>query len=111
MNRTNQYRIIFKSIRLTPNPPRGGFIVNGQWQVVFRAAGNLFRSSKLLAPMLHARGQKNASEVCVFNKVNVYLCALMGRVNTPQLTPEQRQTLDSGFKRGSSHCFRMRCHT
>ncbi|KAA6312638.1 hypothetical protein EZS27_036463, partial [termite gut metagenome] len=24
----------------------------------------------------------------------------MGRVNTPQLTPEQRQTLDSGFKTG-----------
>ncbi|KAA6315802.1 hypothetical protein EZS27_033790, partial [termite gut metagenome] len=41
----------------------------------------------------------------------MYLCALMGRVNTPQLTPEQRQTLDSGFKTGRSHCFRMRCHT
>ncbi|GHT38362.1 hypothetical protein FACS189435_4670 [Bacteroidia bacterium] len=35
----------------------------------------------------------------------------MGRVNTPQLTPEQRQALDSGFKTGKSHCFRMRCHT
>ncbi|KAA6304379.1 hypothetical protein EZS27_022730, partial [termite gut metagenome] len=30
----------------------------------------------------------------------MYLRSLMGRVNTPQLTPEQRQTLNSGFKRG-----------
>ena len=35
----------------------------------------------------------------------------MGRVNTPILLPEQRMELESGFKTGSSHCFRMRCHT
>lgn len=34
----------------------------------------------------------------------------MGRVNTPTLTPEQRIALESGFKKGSSHCLRMRCH-
>ncbi|KAA6345217.1 hypothetical protein EZS27_007193 [termite gut metagenome] len=33
----------------------------------------------------------------------------MGRVNTPRLTSGQRQALNSGFKTGSSHCFRMRC--
>lgn len=33
----------------------------------------------------------------------------MGRVNTPTLTLEQRQALESGFTKGSSHCFRMRC--
>ncbi|KAA6319015.1 hypothetical protein EZS27_031042 [termite gut metagenome] len=35
----------------------------------------------------------------------------MGRVNTPQLTPAQRHALELGFKSGSSHCYRMRCHT
>jgi len=34
----------------------------------------------------------------------------MGRVNTPELTPEQRIELEFGFKNGKSHCFRMRCH-
>ena len=35
----------------------------------------------------------------------------MGRVNTPVLTLEQRQALESGLKEGKSHCFRMRCHS
>ncbi len=35
----------------------------------------------------------------------------MGRVNTPILTPEQHRELEVGFKRGSSHCFRMRCQS
>ena len=34
----------------------------------------------------------------------------MGRVKTPTLTPEQHIELESGFKNGVSHCFRMRCH-
>lgn len=34
----------------------------------------------------------------------------MGRVNRPILTPEQRKELEQGFREGSSHCFRMRCH-
>jgi len=35
----------------------------------------------------------------------------MGRVNTPILTHEQRQALESGLKQGKSHCFRMRCQS
>jgi transposase len=35
----------------------------------------------------------------------------MGRVNTPILTREQRQALESGLKQGKSHCFRMRCQS
>ena len=35
----------------------------------------------------------------------------MGRVNTPILTCEQRQALESGLKQGQSHCFRMRCQS
>jgi transposase len=35
----------------------------------------------------------------------------MGRVNTPILTWEQRQALESGLKQGKSHCFRMRCQS
>jgi transposase len=35
----------------------------------------------------------------------------MGRVNTPILTQEQRQALESGLKQGKSHCFRMRCQS
>jgi transposase len=35
----------------------------------------------------------------------------MGRVNTPILTCEQRQALESGLKQGKSHCFRMRCQS
>jgi transposase len=33
----------------------------------------------------------------------------MGRVNTPSLTLEQRRELESGFRDGLRHCFRMRC--
>jgi len=33
----------------------------------------------------------------------------MGRVNTPMLTSPQRRELESGFRDGKSHCFRMRC--
>ena len=33
----------------------------------------------------------------------------MGRVNTPLLTPPQRRELETGFRDGKSHCFRMRC--
>jgi hypothetical protein len=47
----------------------------------------------------------------VGNSENVYLCPIMGQVNTPQLTPEQRHALDTGFKTGSSHCYRVRCHS
>ena len=36
---------------------------------------------------------------------------IMGRVNTPILTGEQRQALESGLKQGKSHCFRMRCQS
>lgn len=35
----------------------------------------------------------------------------MGRVNTPILTRDQRQALESGLKQGTSHCFRMRCQS
>jgi transposase len=35
----------------------------------------------------------------------------MGRVNTPILTPSQRQALESGLRQGKSHCFRMRCQS
>ena len=35
----------------------------------------------------------------------------MGRVNTPTLTPTQRKELEEGLRQGSSHCFRMRCHS
>ena len=35
----------------------------------------------------------------------------MGRVNTPILTHEQCQALESGLKQGKSHCFRMRCQS
>ena len=35
----------------------------------------------------------------------------MGRVNTPILTHEHRQALESGLKQGKSHCFRMRCQS
>jgi transposase len=35
----------------------------------------------------------------------------MGRVNTPILTVSQRKELEEGFKRGYSHCFRMRCQS
>ena len=35
----------------------------------------------------------------------------MRRVNTPVLTPSQRQALESGLKQGTSHCFRMRCQS
>jgi transposase len=35
----------------------------------------------------------------------------MGRVNTPLLTDAQRKELEHGFKRGLSHCFRMRCQS
>lgn len=33
----------------------------------------------------------------------------MGRVNTPLLTPEQRQELEKGQKNSNSHTFRIRC--
>jgi len=33
----------------------------------------------------------------------------MGRVNTPVLSSEQRDELESQLRHGSSHCFRMRC--
>jgi len=33
----------------------------------------------------------------------------MGGVNTPLLTPPQRRELETGFRDGKSHCFRMRC--
>ena len=35
----------------------------------------------------------------------------MGRVNTPILTFEHRQALESGLRQGKSHCFRMRCQS
>jgi transposase len=35
----------------------------------------------------------------------------MGRVNTPVLRQEQRQSLEQGLKQGKSHCFRMRCQS
>jgi transposase len=35
----------------------------------------------------------------------------MGRVNTPTLTLEQRQRLESGLRQGKSHCYRMRCQS
>src|SRR5215510_5311121 len=35
----------------------------------------------------------------------------MGRINSPSLTPEQRKELETGFREGKSHCFRMRCQS
>ena len=35
----------------------------------------------------------------------------MGRVNIPLLTSSQRNELESGFRQGLSHCFRMRCQS
>jgi len=35
----------------------------------------------------------------------------MGRVNTPKLTQEQRESLELGLKQGKSHCYRMRCQS
>jgi transposase len=35
----------------------------------------------------------------------------MGRVNAPNLAPEQRHELEKGLKQGKSHCFRMRCQS
>jgi hypothetical protein len=35
----------------------------------------------------------------------------MGRVNTPALTTGQRIELELGFREGSCHSFRMRCHS
>ena len=34
----------------------------------------------------------------------------MSRVNTPQLTDSTRLSIEQGFKKGVSHCFRNRCH-
>lgn len=34
----------------------------------------------------------------------------MGRVNTPKLSIEQHLSLEKGYKTGSSHAFRSRCH-
>lgn len=34
----------------------------------------------------------------------------MGRVNTPELSLQDRVLLENGFKAGLSHCFRNRCH-
>jgi len=34
----------------------------------------------------------------------------MGRVNKPILLDSERIALESGFKTGSNHCFRNRCH-
>jgi transposase len=34
----------------------------------------------------------------------------MSRVNTPQLSNRDRLLLESGLKKGASHCFRSRCH-
>lgn len=34
----------------------------------------------------------------------------MGRVNTPQLSTQERLVLEQGFREGDSHCFRTRCH-
>lgn len=35
----------------------------------------------------------------------------MGRVNRPILSALERKELEMGFKRGFSHCFRMRCQS
>lgn len=34
----------------------------------------------------------------------------MGRVNTPQLSTQERLSLEFGLQQGESHCFRTRCH-
>jgi transposase len=34
----------------------------------------------------------------------------MGRVNTPQLLPQDRASLEHGLRTGTSHCFRTRYH-
>ena len=47
----------------------------------------------------------------IYHKLFCIFVAIMGRVNTPTLTSEQRQELEQGFKSGHSHCFRMRCHS
>jgi transposase len=33
----------------------------------------------------------------------------MGRVNTPPLSADSRKALESGFRSGERHCFRLRC--
>jgi putative transposase len=33
----------------------------------------------------------------------------MKQIKTIELTPDQIKELEKGFKRGSSHCFRIRC--
>lgn len=34
----------------------------------------------------------------------------MGKIRTIELTPKQRQELEHGYKNGSRHAFRKRCH-
>ena len=38
-----------------------------------------------------------------------FIFAVMGRVNTPQLSTSERLALEAGLKSGNSHCFRNRC--
>jgi transposase len=42
--------------------------------------------------------------------VKLLIFAVMIRVNTPQLFAIERLSLDEGFKKGESHCFRNRYH-
>jgi transposase len=46
----------------------------------------------------------------VYHLIFFIFVPLMGRIHIPVLTPEERTALESGFKTGSSHCFRNRCH-